>query len=605
MIRSTCLTCSLLSFIFTLPAFTVYADQADTGGLSPVIVTATRSAQTADETLASVTVITRTDIERSQSQDLYEVLRHHAGIDLARNGGTGTATSLFMRGTNSNHTLILIDGVRAASATNGRFSFHTLDASLIERIEIVRGPRASLYGSDALGGVIQIFTRSSRGAHASVTSGSFATHEITAGYGGGGKIKYNLNVNAKETGGFSATNPANFSFDPDKDGLQSKSINLSVDIPVMQKMNISMRGWASNNETEYDIGESETDKTVANLTVNYDHSNNWKQSLAIARSTEELLDNGAFVSSDIQSERHSVDWLHDVIIGTDHQLTAGLNYYEDDARNFDEGFNSLVFDETIDNSAAFVNWQSQISRHRIQAGARYDKHSNFGSKSTGQIAWGTDIGKVQVRASYGTAFKAPTLNELFHPGFGGLFAGNPDLQPETSNTVEIGALHNFAKNHSMDVSLYNSDIDNLVSFTGTDFQAENVGKATVRGLEISYKLSKLNWLIQHNITLQKTINEDSNTPLLRRADRKMSFSATRKSQNGGNVGTELILSSESLDFNGLLDGYGVLNLFASYPLGKNLDIQWRIENLLDKKYETASGYNTTPASAFVTVKYSQ
>jgi vitamin B12 transporter len=222
--------CLIFCLVFSSNALAENAQQQE---LNPVVVTATRTSQTADETLASVTVITRDDIERSQSQDLFEVLRTQAGVDVARTGNAGGDISLFLRGTNSNHTLTLIDGVRVSSAATGKFSLTAIDVSQIERIEIVRGPRASLYGSDAIGGVIQIFTRQSTGVRVRAEGGSFGTKKLDFGLGGGDKIKYSLNASLKDIDGYSATNENNvFSFNPDKDSFKAKNISFSLKSPI-------------------------------------------------------------------------------------------------------------------------------------------------------------------------------------------------------------------------------------------------------------------------------------------------------------------------------------------------------------------------------------
>ena len=583
----------------------LYSSNSIAVDFNPVVVTATRTPQAIDETLSAVTVITREDIERNQSQDVYEALRSVPGIDLARTGGTGNDVSVFMRGTNSDHVLVLIDGVRVASTTFGTFAFNTLDISAIERIEIIRGPKASLYGSDAIGGVIQIFTRKSSGVNASVNFGSFATRELSVGYGGGDVIQYNFSASLRDIGGYSSTNSNNpFSFDPDKDGHESQSVNMSVNAPLADNTAISYTGLYSNSESEFDVGTADTEERTSILKLEHDYNNSWHQAMQLGFYTEDIL-TAAFFASKVDTKRKSFDWQHDITLEKNSLLSTGINYYEEQAVNNDLVFNTLVIDEEIDNKAAYLSWQGQVDDNKFQASARYDDHSSFGSKSTGHVAWGRTFGRAKVRTSYGTAFKAPTVNDLFHPGFGGFFAGNPALQPETSDTFEIGSYHQYSKGHSLDVSIYDTNIKNLIDFTGVNSQAINVGKASVRGIELAYTLVRNIWTVQQNITLQKTLNEDTNTPLLRRPDEKMSWSVTRKTETGGNAGIELIVSSKREDSSGQLPGYGIVNLFASYPLAKNTSIRWRIENLLDKEYETVSGYNyfsvsivSGPASLF-------
>ena len=571
--------------------------------LNPVVITATRTLQAVDETLSAVTVITREDIERNQTQDIYEALRSVPGIDLARTGGTGNDVSVFMRGTNSDHVLVLIDGVRVASTTFGTFAFNTLDISSVERIEIIRGPKASLYGSDAIGGVIQIFTRKSSGTSAAITFGSFATKELSVGYGGGENIQYNISANLRDIGGYSSTNANNpFSFDPDKDGHESQSLNMSINAPINDDIAIRYTGLYSNSESEFDAGVADTEERTSIVKLDHEYSKSWHQTMQLGFYTEDILTD-SFFASKVETERNSFDWQNDITLEENNRVSAGINYYEEQAINNDLVSSILVIDENIDNKAAYLSWQGKIDSNKLQASARYDDHSSFGSKSTGHVAWGRKFGRANVRTSYGTAFKAPTVNDLFHPGFGGFFAGNPALQPETSNTFEIGSYHQYSKGHTLDVSIYDTNIKNLIDFTGVNSQAINIGKASARGIELAYNLVRNIWTIRQNITLQKTLNEDTNTSLLRRPDEKIFWSVTRKTDTGGNAGVELIVSSKREDSSGQLPGYGIVNLFASYPLTKNTLIKWRIENLLDKEYETVSGYNTPPASAFFSIHY--
>lgn len=601
--------CLIFCLVFSSNAFAENT-QPPQQELNPVVVTATRTSQTADETLASVTVITRDDIERSQSQDLFELLRTQAGVDVARTGNAGGDISLFLRGTNSNHTLTLIDGVRVSSAATGKFSLTALDVSQIERIEIVRGPRASLYGSDAIGGVIQIFTRQSTGVRVRAEGGSFGTKKLDFGLGGGDKIKYSLNASLKDIDGYSATNENNvFSFNPDKDSFKAKNISFSLKSPITSKLDIDFTSWYNDNEAEFDAGaapdDSVSDNTnkTANLKLNYATNNVWSQSYSIGYSSDETQTDSTFFSSNIYSERKIFDWQNDFVIGTQHLITAGINYYEDQVDNFDTGADTLVYDEKIDNSAIYTNWQTAFGKNDFQLGLRYDDHSDFGSETTGQVAWGRQIGKVKVRASYGTAFKAPTVNELFHPGFFGSFAGNPDLQPETSDSFEIGANHTFSKTQRFNVSIYDTSIEDLIAFEGTNSQAINIGEASIRGLELAYTFNNNIWVIQGNLTLQDATNEDTNSPLLRRADQKLAVNVSHSIKKTGNIAAELILSSDRPDFGTQLPGYGILNMSANYPISKSLMLQGRIENLFDKEYETVSGYNTAERSAFIALQY--
>ncbi len=580
-------------------------EKEDENKLNPIIVTATRTAQTADETLTSVTVITREDIERSQSQDVAGLLRTVAGIDVARNGGSGNSTSVFMRGTESDHTLVLIDGIRAASASLGTFAFHTLDVSQIERIEIVRGPRASLYGSDAIGGVIQIFTRKSSGVSARIEGGSFGTKKLDVSYGGGDKIKYNLNLSTKDIDGFSSTNSSVFFFNPDKDNFKAESFTFGLKIPASDKLTLNLNSWYNNSKSEFDNGLSidgvtdSTNKTI-NLSADYINNDTWTQILSLGHAMDEIQ-TASNNPSNITTKRKSVDWQHNLVLVSNQLITAGFDYYENQAENISD----FAFNEKIDNKAFYTNWQGNLSENILQLGMRIDNHSKFGSETTGQFAWGRKFNTVQVRASLGTAFKAPDMNELFFPGF-----GNRSIQAETSKTFEIGALHTFSKSHKLDVSLYTTKINNLITSVQITFPpapitflAINTNKASIHGLEMAYTLNKGYWTFQTNFTLQDAKDDKTNTPLLRRADQKLALSVSRNIKKTGNISAEILFSSDRPGQNNILPGYGILNLSANYPINKKLTLQGRIDNVSDKQYELVSGYNTANRSVFIALRY--
>lgn len=583
--------------------FTAYAEQA------PIVVTATRTAQTADEVLASVTVVTRADIERSQAPSVLELLRGTQGVDIARTGGKGTDTSLFLRGTNSNHVLVLIDGVRAASTTNGAMAWAHLPLAQIERIEIVRGPKASLYGSDAIGGVIQIFTRRNEGANAHVTAGSFGTQTLQAGWGGGEVITFSVQAGIERSDGFSSQNENNSFFDAaagdgDDDGYDNRNISLRANTTIGQQTELDANFLHSNGDVEFDTGEIDSINQTASIRLNHATTENWNQTLVLGHSRDELTTESSF-SSQINSRRNSIDWQNDLILD-DHILTLGLNYYEDDGENIDRVGFGTDFDESIDNSAAFAQLQSELHGHNIIVSARRDKHSDFGGHNTGQISWGKSIlESTSLSASYGTAFKAPSLVELFHPGFGGFFAGNPNLDPERSRSTEIGV--RFAPNkaaYQLSIHAFKTEVEDLIAYEGVNNQAINIQDTSMKGLELEVSYRHGPWTSTNTMTWQQARDDADDSQLLRRPDRKLSMTLDRTIGDKGASGVELFASSSRADFgNVTLPGYGLVNLYGNYALNKQWTLEGRIENLTDKEYELASGFNTAERSFMVGLRF--
>ncbi len=584
----------------------IYAAEQDEQ--EAVIVTATRTAQTADESLASVNVITRDDIEQSQARDVTQLLNLQVGIDVARTGGPGQSTSLFMRGTDSNQTLVLIDGVRAASAGLGSFAWQHISLTDIDRIEIVRGPRGSLYGSDAIGGVIQIFTRKNKGAHVRGQVGSYNSKLVEAGIGGGNQVKYSLNIAAQETDGFSATNSKSPFFNPDNDGYQNASASGRLAIPLSQDTDLRFSAWYTDSETEYDEGVQESINAIFDARLVNQTTANWDQTLSIGLAK----DDSEFTTPSIfNTERFMADWQHNVTLALNHLLTAGLSTVKDQATNIDLLTDTTVYDESLRNNAAFIALQSQLGQHNFNLSGRVDDYENFGNHSTGSIAWGYDVqSALRLTASYGSGFRAPSLNELYSPGFdfsGTIYyAGNPDLEPETSRTLEFGLRYKSDPNQNLRISIYRNDIENLIASEGINFQSINIDEVQIDGLELEYTYTQSTWSLLANLTLQDAIDTADNTKLIQRPDEKFSLQLRRALTTDGSVGLEWVYVGERLDGadkDKILDPYHLINLSGVVKMEKNLWLEARIDNLFDEDYQLVYGYNTPGLSVFVGVNY--
>jgi vitamin B12 transporter len=598
-------------FLVLLAPFVSVAHADNANVASPVIVTADRHAQTADETLASVSVITRKDIENSQARDLVDLLRTEAGIDIARSGGPGQSTSLFLRGTNSDHTLVLIDGVRASSATTGSFPFGRISLADIDHIEIVRGPRAVLYGSDAIGGVIQIFTRRARHTTFRTEAGSFGTLGASAATAFGKKTRVHVSADYGQSVGFSATNANSGSnYFPDNDGYTRRSVTADVDSQLSKRSRLSLRTWNAANDVEYDQGIEHSINDVSNLRLSNATTDNWTQTLMLGTVTDQLETDdttfGPLSVSHVTTHRNNAQWVHDISLGRKAYVTAGLSYEQVHATD-----DSAPYDSTYSDSAVFALWHKQIGQNDLELGGRTDVHSAFGQHNSGQISWGHPFGNGhRIYASYGTAFKAPNANELYSPGYGGSFAGNPLLQPETSASAEIGLKFRWTRT-ALDASLYNTDVSNLIAFQGPSNQATNIGRASLQGIEVSLTRSLGAWSSVSKLSLQQARNADTGLALLRRPDAKLSVQLHRRFSAGTDLSVELLAAGSHADISNstytVIDvpGYAVVNLAARKPLGGGWTLEGRVQNLTDTHYEVVSGYNTTPLSLYVGLRYSK
>jgi vitamin B12 transporter len=562
------------------------------------VLTASRSPQDATEVLASISVISAEDIHRSAAEDLLELLRLQAGVDIVRSGPAGAQTSVFLRGSNSDHVLVLIDGVRAASAHTGTYAWELLPLSLIERIEIVRGPRATLYGSDAIGGVIHVFTRQLQAPAARLTLGSFGTGEVEVGIGARSSSgHYSLQAVWRRTDGFSAQNPAGFSYHPDDDGLETASVGLNGE-RQFRGGRWAFRVLASETESEFDQGVSEASQLLAAMTWHGRFRDGWDYQLQASVLDDELDSDYVFFTTGFESRRWDLGWLNRVDLDRG-ALTFGLDLSDE------TGLAADSYSSDRDNSALYSAWDLEAGRADLQMGLRLDDNSEFGSEWTYQLAAGLDLGaSTRIIGQFGTAFRAPDLGEQFSPGFGGFFAGNPDLQPESSDSMELSLRQGLGSAATLSVGAYRTRVDDLIAFSGENFRAVNVKQAELAGLELELSLKREAWALRATATWQDTEDKSTGKSLLRRPDRKGSLSLDHTFNNGSWAGLDWFVSGPRLDVGSApLPGYGLLSVRGGLAMTAALGIQLRLENLLDKAYEPAAGFNGAGRSVFVSLDW--
>ena len=592
-----------LAALSCLAASPVYAE---TDPEDAVIVTATRTAQTVDETLASVTVITREDIERSQVTSLSELLTGLTGIDSAVNGGYGKATSLFLRGANSNHVLVMIDGVKVGSATLGTTAFEFLPLDQIDRIEVVRGPRSSLYGSEAIGGVIQIFTRQAMdkpGAHVEAGTGSFSTRAVSAGMSSA-KDGTGLGMTASrfKTGGFNAQNPESVN-EPDKDGYWNDSVTARLSHRFDGNTEIGAHLFRAQGRTDYDGSyQNRTDfvQQAVGADLSFAPVNNWQIKLRAGQS-EDYADNfkDTTFSSTFNTRRGTASWQNDITLGKNRLLTLGVD------RQIDRVISTTAYTvDRLTDKGIFGQIQNRLGKNDLLFSLRRDDNDAFGNHSTGNAAWGYALSTaMRMTVSYGTAFRAPTFNELYFPGF-----GNPDLRPEKSKSLEAGlqGKQNWGR---WDVHAYQTDIDNLINTVCDTVTwvctAENVAEARIRGLETQFSATLADW--QSGLSFSITDPRDVGTHhvLPRRSKRTLRLD-TDRAFGKTRFGMTWLAQDRRFDDAAnasVMGGYGVLNLRAQYDLARDWQLRARLDNALDKQYETARNYNSPGRNLFMSLNY--
>jgi len=578
-----------------------------------ILITASRFAETADETLAPVTVITREEIEDQQATTVEEVLRTVPGVVLSNNGGVGKATSLFLRGTDPNHVLVLIDGVKVGSATLGTTPFQHLPLDQVEKIEVVRGPRSSLYGSEAIGGVIQIFTR--KGAkdarpRFSVGAGSHNTYQGDIGVSGGAENAwYSLGASAYSTDGFNACpGPGGcFTVEPDDDGYDNQSVSLRGGVSLSDTLDIEGNFFHSDSETEFDgnaQNESETVTQTASAKATLQVSGRWRSSLLVSESKDQSdnFKDGVY-SSTFNTTREQVNWQNNFRLGNGARMVAGVDYLHDQV----DGTTDYAVDSR-DNTGVFALLRTEVYANDLELSLRNDDNEQFGNHATGSIAWGRNFGGgTRITASYGTAFSAPTFNNLYWPA-GGCCVGNPNLKPEQSRSFDFG-VSKTRGNSKVSVNVFRTEIDNLVALTDDFSTYINIDKAEITGIETSASTRAGAWDMNANVTVQDPKNAgggaNDGKQLRRRPKLLMNWDIARRI---GRLALGAELHARGRTFvdaanTRTTSGFAVLNLRGEVALRKNWRLLLKINNALDKEYETVEFYPQDGRNFLATLRY--
>lgn len=566
---------------------------------SPVIVTATRTAQTADETLSSVTVITEKQIQQQQSHDLVSLLTAVNGLDITNQGGLGKLSSIFMRGTNSSHLLVMVDGMKIGSATSGTIAFQHIPVNQIERIEIVRGPRASLYGSEAIGGVIQIFTKKGKdkfNTYIDMGYGSYATQTLSAGLSGkSGNTSYAFNASHLMSEGFTTQNGT----ETDLDGYKNNSVSLNLSHDLSATSSLALNLLQTSGDSEYDgtyTNSTDYVQQTAGVQYNFAALQNWNIKLNASQSLDQADDFiDAVFKTKFNTTRDYISWQNDINVADNQLLTLGVDYQNDTVDS-----TTKYNESSRNNTAGFIQHQWFGEKNDVQVSLRNDDNEAFGSHNTGSIALGHDFeNKYRLITSYGTAFKAPTFNDLYYPGY-----SNANLKPEESDTVEV-ELRKNAGWGEWSVNAYQTNISNLIASNSTTYIPENVNKAVIKGLELRLNTVFAGYNTQLEVAALDPRDKDTNKILQRRTQRTVKIIMDKeygKWASGFSITGQGERYDDKANQN-LLKGYATFDIRTRYAISKSLSVKGKIENLFDTKYETVKGYNNPERSIFVTLSY--
>ncbi len=588
--------------------------QAATDSLDEVVVTASRMPQSLDKTIADTTVLNEQDIRNSGAADVPTLLRSLAGVEVAQSGGLGAQSSIFMRGTNSNQVLVLIDGVRVNSATTGSTALEHITLDSIERIEVVRGNVSSLYGSEAIGGVIQLFTKHGSGApalSASAGVGSHGTQRLAAGFSGEvNDTSFSVNAGRVKTDGVSAINPllapgAN----PNNNGYD----NNTVDAQIKQAFNadhaLSASAFSTRGNSSFDNAfgsPTDINYTIENidkfsLTSDDQLSVKWHSQLHLAQGTDDshIYTNGVQTSR-IQTQSNQFAWQNILNIADGQKLSLAV-----------ENLRQAVTADTTPYTLTTRNVNSLLGGYlgdygmqQVQFNLRQDKYSDFGTANSGLLGYGLSFAESwRATASISTAFKAPTFNDMYYPVAWG---GNPNLKPERSQNKEIG-LHYAANGQRMDAVYFDNRISDFIVLNAA-YASINIPLAQITGQELSYKGDFGSSHLKANVTFQNPRDASTGQLLIRRAKEFASIAASHDLA-GWNIGAEVRYSGARQDIDQLtsagvtLPSYSLLNLTSSYSIDKHFSLNARVDNLFNRNYSEVYSYNTLGRTLFVGLSY--
>ena len=610
---------AILSFSFQYPTLRAFLTPdpivRHTAARDPIVVSAARLPQLLSDTIPATAVFTREDIARSGAMDLPTLLSQAPGAQIVTNGGLGSSASLFLRGASSSESLLMIDGVRIDSASLGAAQLAMLDTSTLDRVEVVNGNVSALYGSGAIGGVVQVFTADGGQHpprfHFETSYGSYGTQRQSAGVNGAldasGDTTFSFAVSRLKTNGFSAIDTKQApNANPDDNGFRATTVSGSVKHRFSANWSAAIRYLQSDGRNSYDNAYGlRTDQNAAinqvrmiSAVIEGRLSERWQSTLTVAQGNDHTTAylNGQS-SSHFDSSNQQINWRNTFTLAEQQTLSFGY-----------EGLRQTLNTDAYGTpqrrvNAAYLGYIGQWGRNQIQANVRRDQYNAFGGANSYFLGYAYAL-TPQWRAtlSYSSAFRAPTFNDLYYPGY-----GNPAVRPERSHSIETGLEYTSASLGVARVSLFDTQYRDLIASSMVApgvYAASNVGRARVRGVEASWRGELGKTQIQASMTVQSPIDQDTETVLSRRARR---FGNVTVSHPFGpvRVGTTWQLAGARTDGSVPLSGYNVVNVSARYQIDRSWFLAARVDNLFNKRYELASTYNTPGRGAYFTLGWQQ
>ncbi|MBN2321056.1 MAG: TonB-dependent receptor [Acidobacteria bacterium] len=596
-----------------------------------VVVSATKLETPTREVGSSITVITGEQIEKMQKTTVLDVLRTAPALDVNQSGGPGASTSIFIRGAKSEHTLVIIDGVEMNNPiTPGRtFNFAHLSVDNIERIEILRGPQSTLYGSDAIGGVINIITKRGKekpGGFASVEGGSYGSFRGAAASSGGNEwVQYSLGFSHWNTDGISSASEQDGN--TEQDGYKNTSISGTLGFTPSDyfDLDFSLRfidadldidnGGGAGQDDPNNKEESQQVFFRAQGTF-YLFDDIWEQKLGFSLADQDRnsrndfdADNpDLFVLDSYQGQILKFDWQNNFYIHDTNTLTFGIETEEDKGESdyYSESewgpYESVFAEQTARTTGYYLQDQVRLRDSWFTtAGVRWDDHSRFGTKTTYRIASAYLIRETdtKIKGSFGTGFKSPSLFQLYSS------YGDPDLEPEESTGWDFGLEQSLYENRvTLGATVFHNELDNMIDYDYATWSYGNIARADTKGIEVfGSAQAAANLDLRLNYTYTKTKDITTGEPLLRRAGNKFNFILNYGFLEKGNVNLEIVYVGERDDIYGTkMDGYVLFNPAFSCQVTENIEMFGRFENLFDRDYVEVAGYGTSGISVYGGIK---
>jgi vitamin B12 transporter len=599
-----------------------------------ITVTATRIETPAKEVASSITVVSQQDLERTKKATVLEALQEILGVSLIQNGPRGSAASVFLRGANSEHTLVMIDGVELNDPISPSRSYDLghLTVENIERIEILRGPQSTLYGSDAIGGVVNIITRKGEGRprfHLSTQGGSFGTFLSSAGMSGGKEnIHYSLAASQSSSSGFSAAS-VSYKGNQEKDGYRNLSFSGRFGFCLQKNLDFDFVFQTMKTKTEIDnLGGEDGDDP--NNVQDYDSflfkgqvrllslMNRWEQKLAVSfvdydRQHENKVDQEHLFDSETgfyKSRMFKMEWQNNIFLHETNTLTFGIGHHQEQGESEYTSesiwgpYTSVFPLQKASITGLFLQDQVRIAkRFYATAGIRIDNHNQFGTKATYRFApaYFIEATQTKFKSTWGTGFKSPSLYQLYAPGTAWGPIGNKELKPERSTGWDLGIEQGILGGRLLfGISYFFNEYKDLITF---DFSLGylNIGKAESKGRELFLQVRPVDDItLNVSYTQTKAKDKDTDFNLLRRPKEKFSAVLNSSFLKKGNINLSLVRVGESddMDFSTWpyaqikMAGYILINSAVSFNMTSHLQVFCRLDNLFNARYEIVKGYGT-------------